>query len=166
MCRALLAGLADWPPASKILWSDDVIWWLVKEGQCDGHHMDKILCSKTSHFARKWNTYLSSRTKQHIFLPDSKITFYRGQLRCDSTQCRCPLCPLDHLLVVPETRFVQKNVGCDNEKYDIDTPLPGLWIKKRTSNSKVFHLKSRFSGHIDNCLREYELPRIEIPESN
>ena len=96
----------------------------------------------------------------------NKITFYRGQLRCDSTKCRCPLCHLDHLLVVPETRFVQKNVGCDNEKYDIDTTLPGLWIKKRTSNSKVFHLKSRFTGYIDNCLREYELPWIEIPQSN
>ena len=40
----------------------------------------------------------------------NKITFYRGQLRCDSTQCRCPPCPLDHLLVVPETRFVQKKM--------------------------------------------------------
>ena len=40
----------------------------------------------------------------------NKITFYRGQLRCDSTQCRFPPCPLDHLLVVPETRFVQKKM--------------------------------------------------------
>ena len=40
----------------------------------------------------------------------NKITFYRVQLRCDSTQCKFPPCPLDHLLVVPETRFVQKKM--------------------------------------------------------
>ena len=31
----------------------------------------------------------------------------------------------------------KKNVGCDNEKHDIDTTLPGLLIEKRTSNSGV-----------------------------
>ena len=82
-------------------------------------------------------TLVFHHQRNNTYSFQNKITFYRGQLRCDSTKCRCPLCHLDHLLVVPETRFVQKNVGCDNEKYDIDTTLPGLWIKKRTSNSGV-----------------------------
>ena len=53
-------------------------------------------------------TLICHQKQNNTYYFQRKTTFYRGQLRCDSTQCRCPLCPLDHLLVVPGKRFVQK----------------------------------------------------------
>ena len=53
-------------------------------------------------------TLVFHHQRNNTYSFQNKITFYRGQLRCDSTQCRCPPCPLDHLLVVPETRNDQK----------------------------------------------------------
>ena len=69
-------------------------------------------CAVRSATSLKSETLAFHQKQNNTYSFQSKITFYRGQLRCDSTQCRFPLCHLVHLLVVPETGFVQKMKCC------------------------------------------------------